>query len=247
MFPLVFNLTEYIKECLIVTTKIKIKIIIDILMTIALMFLMGYQFWGDAPHEWIGATMFVLFIVHHLLNLGWYKNLFKGKYTPYRIVQFILNTLLLIAMFMQMYSGIVMSGHVFSFLNISGGIMVARRLHILGSFWGFVLMSLHLGLHWNMMVSVLAKKNLLQGIKGIVFKVIGYLIAIYGLYAFIKRGFPTYLFLRSEFVFMDFSEAPILFYLDYIAILGLFVFIGYMATKLFLNKKRELKSEKFKN
>lgn len=38
---------------------------------IALFFLMGYQFWGEAVHEWIGAGMFVLFITHQVCNLDW--------------------------------------------------------------------------------------------------------------------------------------------------------------------------------
>ena len=41
------------------------KIIVDIAMTLALLFLMGYQFWGDVAHEWAGAGMFVLFLAHH--------------------------------------------------------------------------------------------------------------------------------------------------------------------------------------
>lgn len=34
--------------------KGKIKIDVDVLMTAALLFLMGYQFWGEMAHEWVG-------------------------------------------------------------------------------------------------------------------------------------------------------------------------------------------------
>ena len=40
------------------------KICIDILMTPALLFLMGYQFWGDAAHEWAGAGMSFARLLH---------------------------------------------------------------------------------------------------------------------------------------------------------------------------------------
>ena len=63
--------------------KARLKIIIDVLMTLALLFLMGYQFWGDVAHEWVGAGMFVLFILHHVLNSSWYKSLFRGAWTPF--------------------------------------------------------------------------------------------------------------------------------------------------------------------
>ena len=50
----------------------------------------------------------------------------------------------------------------------------------------------------------------------------GSLIAAYGLYVFWKRNFIDYLFLRSEFVFMDYGEPVVLFYLEYLA---LFLFL----------------------
>lgn len=53
-------------------TKMKIKILIDFLMTISLLFLMAYQITGQNLHEWLGAGMLVLFIIHNILNLKWY-------------------------------------------------------------------------------------------------------------------------------------------------------------------------------
>lgn len=75
-----------------------IKRTVDVLMTAALLFLMGYQFWGEQFHEWAGAGMFVLFIAHQILNFRWYRSLFKGKYTPMRIFQVIVDMLTLLSM-----------------------------------------------------------------------------------------------------------------------------------------------------
>ena len=65
--------------------KIKIKTAADILMTAALPVLMCYSIVGETAHEVIGIAMFVLFILHHILNFGWIKSLFKGKYDLRRI------------------------------------------------------------------------------------------------------------------------------------------------------------------
>lgn len=43
--------------------KAKIKIGIDILMTLALLFLMGYQFYDDAMHEWVRECLFCLLFI----------------------------------------------------------------------------------------------------------------------------------------------------------------------------------------
>ncbi|MDO4268704.1 MAG: DUF4405 domain-containing protein [Eubacteriales bacterium] len=213
--------------------KMRIKITVDILMTAGVLFVSGYQFWGDGAHEWAGAGLLVLFLAHNFLNLSWYKALFRGKYTPMRIFQTAVNLLVLVSMAVQMYSGIVLSRHVFAFLPISGGMALARRLHILGAYWGFLLMSLHLGLHWNMVLSMTGKlrKGKERKLPAMTGLVAGALIAAYGLYVFWKRDFPTYLFLRSEFVFMDYEELPLFFYLDYAALMGLWVFLAYFASK----------------
>lgn len=60
----------------------------------------------------------------------------------------------------------------------------------------------------------------------------GSLIVAYGLYVIWKRNFIDYLFLRSEFVFMDYGEPVVLFYLEYLALMGFFVFISDRAFRL---------------
>lgn len=228
--------------------KPKLKWTLDVLMTIALLFLMGYQFWGEAAHEWIGAGMFVLFIGHQVCNLNWYKNLFRGKYTPMRIFQTLINLLTLAAMLMQIYSGIILSRHVFAFLPIQGGMALARRMHILGSYWGFLFMSLHLGLHWGMVLNVAAKIKNRGKAGGNKFSVVSFLaglaVAAYGLVVFIKRDFPDYMLLKSEFIFMDYEESKFLFFMDYLALMGLGVFLAHYGAKLLKGTGRRRKEEK---
>lgn len=209
-----------------------LKWILDILMTIALFFLMGYQFWGETAHEWIGAGMLVLFIAHQVCNLDWYKNLFKGRYHAARTVWCVIDTLTLAAMLALMYSGITMSRHVFAFLPIRGGMVLARRLHILGSYWGYLLMSLHLGLHWGMVLNVFGKRRAAQPKNQMTGFMVSLIIAAYGIYVFIKRDFPTYLFLRSEFVFLDYDEPKLLFLMDYLALMGVCIFVIHYGEKL---------------
>ena len=57
-------------------------------------------------------------------------------------------------------------------------------------------------------------------------------IALYGLFVFIKRDLLTYMFLQTEFVFLDYEEPKILFYLDYLAMMGLFIYIAHYGSKI---------------
>lgn len=198
--------------------KAAIKLVVDILMTIALMGVMGYQFWGEETHEWIGTGLFVLFIIHHILNGSWHKNLLRGKYTPVRVAQTGIDLLVFLAMAGLMVSGIMMSNYVFDFLPFHGGMSFARLLHMASAHWGYIFMALHLGLHWGIFLSLRRKWPSAA---------VGAVIAVYGVTVFVRRDFPVYMFLRTHFVFLDYEEPVPLFYLDYLAMMGTFIFIAY--------------------
>ena len=66
--------------------KMKVKLCIDLVMSVLMLFLVTYQLFGHELHEWFGTGMLVLFIAHTVLNIKWYGNLFKGKYSLYRVI-----------------------------------------------------------------------------------------------------------------------------------------------------------------
>lgn len=208
--------------------KMILKICVDIAMTIALLFLMTYELIGQAAHEWLGIGMFALFVTHHILNRKWSGNLLKGHYTPLRLWQTLLVVFVLLCMAGSMASGVILSRHALSFLPISGGRSFARNMHMISAYWGFVWMSLHLGLHWNMMMAM-AKKAFpkVSSARTRMLRILAVVIAVYGAYAFVKRNIAGYMFLRIQFVFFDFEEPLMFFLLDYVAAMGLFVFVGH--------------------
>lgn len=208
------------------TAKRKSQIVIDIMMTVILPLLMAYQLIGEAVHEWVGICMFLLFLCHHLLNLYWHKNLLKGRYNSIRLIGTVIDILLFVIMVSLAISGVMMSKHIFTFLHIDSGSGSARVMHLLASYWGFVLMSIHIGLHWNMVSGAIKQTENSAGKCNIFLKVVVAAICFYGIYAFIKHQFSDYLLLKSEFVFFDFEESIILLFIDYISIIVLFAFVG---------------------
>ena len=220
---------------------LKIKITVDAAMSVSMLLLMAYGLVGEVAHEWIGMGMFVLFVMHHVLNRSWIRAVPNGHYTPLRIVQTVLAGLIFLCMIGSMVSGIVLSRHVFSFLHKHGGYELAGKLHILCAFWGFVLMSLHLGMHWNMLLNIARKHLQSNQIRSWVFKIAGYLFATYGVIAFVRRDVGLYLLLKSHFVFFDYSEPLARFLLDYLAVMGLFVAVGYFVNTLLRNVNMKTK------
>lgn len=210
-----------------------VKLGIDFAMTVLLLLLMARQITGDTAHEWMGAGMFVLWIVHHVLNFKWYGSLLKGKYTPFRILQAAVNSLLLLSMLGTMASAVILSREVFAFLPISGGVALARSVHVACAFWSFALMSLHLGMHWGMILGVMRKAFGPIRSKGLAvcLRIAGAAIAAYGVYALISNQILSYMFLTSSFVFFDFERPFFLFFTEYAAVMGLFVFVAYYGVK----------------
>lgn len=209
-------------------------------MLLLLPLLMAYSLVGEAAHEYLGIGMFLLFIAHHILNIAWWKHIFRGKYTPLRVLGTAVNLALAMIMLALPISGMILSRHVFRFLHFNGA-STARTVHLMASYWGLVLMSFHVGMHGNMMMGMIRKNTNPQKpskIKVWSLRIIAVLLAICGIYAFAKHKISSYLFLQTQFVFIDFSQPVALVLLDYLAIIALFAMVGYCTSKVINKNKR---------
>ena len=214
-------------------TKMRWKIAIDILMSVMLLLLIAYQIVGEYLHEICGTAMLVLFLMHHILNGQWYKSLLKGRYTLQRIISIVLNAALLVAMLSLAYSGVVLSRHVFDFLPITRGMALARVMHLAASYWGFVLMSLHIGLHWSMMVGMFHKLagGKRRPVLAWIACFLAVAIAVYGAVCFRHADIFSYMFVNVEFVFFDYEKSTALVFAEHIAMMGTWIFAGYYVSK----------------
>lgn len=207
----------------------RLRIVIDSGMVLLLPLLMAYSLVGETAHEYFGIGMFLLFIGHHILNIAWWKHIFRGKYTPLRVLGTAVNLALAMIMLALPISGMILSRHVFRFLHFNGA-STARTVHLMASYWGLVLMSFHAGMHGNVMMGMIRKNtNPRQPSKIKIWnlRIIAALLAICGIHAFVKNEIGSYLFLRTQFVFIDFSKPFFLVLIDYLLIIYLFMIVGY--------------------
>lgn len=202
----------------------KLKRIIDILMTLVLIPLMAYQVTGEAAHEWLGITMVILVVVRQVLNRKWYASLFKGNYQAFRVLSTIINVLLLISFAFTAISGISMSNHAVPFLYNLINVNTARVMHLAFSYWSFILMGFHIGLHVNAMVSKMPIniKRVLSAILTI--------IAGCGFYLFLKSGIIDYITFKTHFAFLDYEKPAVLVFAENVMMLIFFAFIGHSAS-----------------
>lgn len=213
--------------------KMIAKLICDVLMTAILLLLMAYEMVGEMVHEWVGVSMFLLFFCHHIMNIRWSKRICKGKYNAHRVFQTLIAASLFVCMIGLVYSGVMLSRYVFSFLPIHGGRSLARILHMFCSYWCFALIGIHLGIHWSMVMRIMSKRGKKSTARTILLRIVAMVIAAYGLYAFFARKIGTYMRLESHFVFFNYDEPLLFFLLDYAAVMGTFVFIGHYLSRIF--------------
>lgn len=214
--------------------KPNIKLGIDSLMMAVLLLLMAYPVTGQELHEWFGAAMLALFVIHSLLNIRWYGNLFRGSYKPLRILQTLINLGVFLSMLCLGFSGIVMSRYVFAALPIHGPAATARWMHMAASYWGFVLMSVHLGMHWSMVmgrIRKLLKGKTMPKVALWMMRLAALVIAGYGAFCFYQSDLLSYMLLRNEFVFFDFEQSAGVMFAEYLSMAGLWILVGFYLTK----------------
>ena len=197
-------------------------------LMVTLLLLMAFQVTEQLAHEWLGITMFVLTIVHQVLNRKYYAAIFKGKYSPLRIFQLIVNILLLLTFVCTALSGMMMSRFATPFMNGILPSSIVRQGHLALSHWSFVLMGLHLGLHFGIVMSKL-KNRTVKIILGTVMTGI----AVYGFYLFFKSDMLNYMLFKNPFAFLDYDKVWWLVLLENLAMLLAWAFAAYLLS-LFL-------------
>lgn len=212
--------------------KKQIRLGINIAMTLVSIFLMGGNYFFSLPvlHEVGGVFLFLLWIVHIILNRYWYHSLFFNRISPFKMFQILINCSLLILSLLLMVSGIFISVSLFSFLRVEKAIAFARDIHLVSSHWYFIFMSLHIGLHLHPLIQIMAKKRWALFIAILFIPV--------GLYIFVKRNLIQYLFLQNRFFFFDVEQNRVIFFLEYILMLLSFALIGYGISRLMIRAKK---------
>lgn len=157
----------------------------------------------EVAHEWIGITTFALFVVHQVLNRRWWKNLLRGKYTLLRSVGTIVNVGLLLCILGQMTSSLILSEHAFGWLPAFPGAAWARIMHLVCSYWGFILAAVHTGLHVHTFVR--GRTHVHKRRVPVVPIVVSALFVAAGTWSFVQLDMGTYLLLQSQFLFVDYA------------------------------------------
>ncbi|MDR3363271.1 MAG: DUF4405 domain-containing protein [Desulfovibrio sp.] len=210
------------------------RLILDFLMAILILFALAYRITGDVTHEWTGVCAFALLVMHNVIHWPWYRRIFQGRFNFRRILNTIVNILLLVTSATLIITGLLHSRTILSFMQFSGE-MLLRQTHTFAAYWCLLIVSIHIGMHWEIIIDIMLKrmKNMdISRLPAIVMRCIAAIVMIYGLNSFFERDMPAKLFLGYSFDFWDENKNSIIFFTNSISIMAVYISITHYSIKI---------------
>ena len=174
------------------------RMIVDFLMFIFMLLEYSKIYTGQLIHEILGIALLILFIIHNILNINFYKNIFKGKYNSSRTFLTIVDIGFLIFMALTIILGVPISKELFNFFSIANGSIISK-LHILFSYWEMLFLAMYIGLHIKTIFAKLICKVKKNNFLKYVVILLQILIVIYGIKLFFNTNIINYLIAKSSF------------------------------------------------
>lgn len=210
-----------------------LRLVLDGLAAGLLLFAFSYYWQGNAAHEVAGIAIFMLLIVHGVFHRRWFAGLAKAPRVRRGKFNIALTLLLLAGMLLLLATSLVISETVFSGLRWDDDFTM-RRLHAGVAYWLLVVVAIHLGLRWPLLMATASR---LFGIhqpnraRTFVLRTIALGIAMQGLVSAQALNLRDKLLFQMSLDWWDFGTSVAGFFWHCLAFAGLCISITYYAMR----------------
>lgn len=198
--------------------------------------LLGFAYWwlGNVIHEVAGTAMFLLLIAHNVFNRRWWGGIPRTRREPRSLFNVGVTFVLLGAMLALLVTSVLISNALSPFLPPWGGFTV-RQIHTLAAYWVLIIVAIHLGLRWPMLMGV--ARNLFgirtpSGLRTLALRVVALGIALHGVWSCTVLGLGGKLSMQMTLDWWNFEESVAGFFAHCAAIVGLVMVVTYYGLKL---------------
>jgi hypothetical protein len=220
--------------------KQTLRIALDIAMTVLLLCAYACRITGVTIHKWGSIVLSVLFAVHIFINRHWLTNIFKGSYTPRRIIMTAVNVVIAITATTMLITGILEAVWSPDFLFVESRITI-REIHTTAAYWFLSLIGVHLGLHWGLFSKFISRNRLIIAIM----RILALLFATFGVWSFFDRDMYAKMFLGFSFDYWPEERPVIFFFVQTLSVMGVFVItIYYLMKSIYWLKNQQSKTAK---
>lgn len=209
-----------------------LRLTLDLLAAGLLLFGLSYWWLGNTAHELAGTLLFLLVIVHNLCNRHWYGAVANTGRQARGLFDLAITGALLVAMLALLVTSVLISHALSGLLSAYGGFTI-RQIHTLAAYWVLVIVSIHLGLRWPMLMGVARK---LAGItrpnvaRTLALRTVAIALAIHGFWSSFELAIGTKLAMRMTLDWWNFEASVAGFFIHCIAIASLYISATYYAT-----------------
>ena len=193
--------------------------------------LFGFSYWwlGNTAHEVAGTALFLLLAVHNVFNRRFYKRFAKTHGDVRGLFNIAVTLALLVAIVALLVTSVLISNTLSGFISLHGGFTL-RQIHTLAAYWALVIVAVHLGLRWPMIMAVtrnLAGITRPSAIRAWPLRLTAVAIAVHGVWSSFELGLGPKLAMQVTLYWWNFEESVAGFFVHCIAIAGLYISLTY--------------------
>lgn len=217
-----------------------LRLVLDCIAAGLLLFAFAYFWQGNAAHELAGLSMFLLLVVHNVFHRRWFAALSKRPRERRGRFNIALTFVLLAGMLALLGTSLMISETLFADLRVDDN-FTARQIHAGIAYWLLVIVAVHLGLRWPLLMAVARK---LLGIveanaaRTTVLRWIAFGIAIQGVCSVLALNLRSRLLFQMSLDWWNFEESVAGFFGHCMAIAGLCMFLTYYTMQWLQRRKR---------
>jgi len=217
------------------------RLLINLVAGGLLLAALAYDWLGNLAHELIGTAMFGLLVAHNTFNRRWYGSAVRKGGRDLRGWLNIATIATLAAVILILLAtSIVISQSLFSALPIASSFS-ARQLHAQAAYWALVIVAVHVGMRWSMIMTSMRSWTRLgapNAGRTWILRVLALSIAAYGIHSWTVIGTGSRLLAEMTLNFWNFEEAALHFFLHQGAVAGLLICVTHYTTALLQRLKQ---------
>lgn len=193
--------------------------------------LLGFAYWwlGNVVHEVAGTAMFLLVIAHNVFNRRWWGAVPRTRREPRSLINLGVTVVLLGAVIALLVTSVLISNALSPLLPPWGGFTV-RQIHTLAAYWVLVIVGIHLGLRWPLLMGV--ARNLFgirasSALRTLFLRVVALAVALHGVWSCTVLGLGGKLSMQMTLDWWNFEESVLAFFVHCGAVAALAMVVTY--------------------
>ncbi|NWJ26085.1 DUF4405 domain-containing protein [Rhizobium sp. RM] len=212
----------------------RLRLLLDVVAIGLIVACLAYWWLDNLAHEVFGTALFALVIGHNVFNRRWYGGVAKRRLDAVRIVNLATIACLALGMTIMLVTSVLISRDLLPFMALDGAFAV-RELHMFAAYWVLLVIAIHLGTRWQVVMNACAALLRLDGksrwrTAGL--RLVTAAVAAHGVESTVEMGFGSKLMLTYALDMWDFNASTLQFFVNYASIVGLFAAVTHYALLL---------------